>query len=570
MNINVNNCEAFFLDYYEGNLSEGQVAELFAFLKLHPQVREAFESFADISVNEENVSSPDFSFLKKEVVVDEHEQAEVWMVDFIENEISDIDRLFLENYFQRNPSKTEELEMLQKTILHADPNEKLDSTINLKRLVAITSENFDDFAIASIEGTINAEDLVLLNNFVAKHPEFAKQLEEYKKTILQSDASISFQHKDELKKKSVVISAENIEEMLISKLEGQLTSEEEYALDAFLVTHPEFASELVLLEQTIVRPDPSVHFEGEANLKRGVLVVSEENFEELAISASEGLLNSDELATLHGYGGSNSTRKKLIAAYANVKAQPDMSIVYADKEGLKRKDRGGIIWWSANIRFAAAAVLVLLLGVYAFIKYGSGISDQPGDVIANKINSKDKQVDSVIIPNNSPIPDPSTYASVEVPSNNNKPKNNKGRDNIVPVNATSKNTIEFTYIPARVASQSIANEGNDKVDFSDALYAVIYNPVETAQQNKYLSPGQALMRWANDKLKGDESQLESNDALVAQTREANKSDGNVDGLDLTESAVNRVGMAFNGNVGMDQRQDGTYVKLWKYSVRVGS
>ncbi len=45
MIINRENYEAFFLDYYEGNLTESQADELMDFLAQHPDLREEFESF---------------------------------------------------------------------------------------------------------------------------------------------------------------------------------------------------------------------------------------------------------------------------------------------------------------------------------------------------------------------------------------------------------------------------------------------------------------------------------------------------------------------------------------------
>jgi hypothetical protein len=50
MNINKDNYEAYFLDYFEGNLSTAEVEELFAFMELHPEVKNEFEGFEMITV----------------------------------------------------------------------------------------------------------------------------------------------------------------------------------------------------------------------------------------------------------------------------------------------------------------------------------------------------------------------------------------------------------------------------------------------------------------------------------------------------------------------------------------
>lgn len=50
--INKNNYEAFFLDYHERNLSPQQVADLLLFVEQHPELKEEFENFENIKLEE--------------------------------------------------------------------------------------------------------------------------------------------------------------------------------------------------------------------------------------------------------------------------------------------------------------------------------------------------------------------------------------------------------------------------------------------------------------------------------------------------------------------------------------
>ncbi|HTF03512.1 MAG TPA: hypothetical protein VK826_05775, partial [Bacteroidia bacterium] len=399
MNINVNNAEAFFLDYYEGTLSEQEVAEMFAFLKSNPALRETFESFADISVNTDETNTPDFSFLKKEipVAVDEHEQAEIWMVDVVEGLISEEDRANLEKYFAVYPDKRAELASFEKTILRADANEKLEGLSGLKKTVTVHAGNFDDFAIASVEGTITAEEQELLNIFLSVNPDFKTQFENYTKTVSIADKSIRFEGKSSLKKSEVVVNASNIEEFLIAKMEGELAPHEEQAVDAFVAAHPEYNFDFSLLAKTKLQPDTSVVFDAKEKLKRGVLLINDENFEQHVIAASEGLLNGEELKAFNTFVNANPKHRKVVALYAGTRLQPDVNIVYENKAELKRKERDGIIWWSANMRVAAAAIVVIILGVYFWMKFGSNVNDQQN---GNTIALQDESVN----PNNSVNP----------------------------------------------------------------------------------------------------------------------------------------------------------------------
>lgn len=52
--INEHNCEAWFLDYHEGNLNSNQIKLLFNFLKDNPQFVEIFNQYEDIKLNHEN------------------------------------------------------------------------------------------------------------------------------------------------------------------------------------------------------------------------------------------------------------------------------------------------------------------------------------------------------------------------------------------------------------------------------------------------------------------------------------------------------------------------------------
>lgn len=570
MNINVNNCEAFFLDYYEGNLSEGQVAELFAFLKSHPQMRETFESFADVSAEDDHEAAPDFSFLKKEETVNEHEQAEVWMVELIENCISEEDRNALNEYFSRYPEKRKELEQFRQTILVPDKADGLDSSSSLKKANGIHADNFPDFAIALVEGTISANDQQQLDAFIAAHAEYANELELYRRTVCTPGNEV-FDGKDALKKTALQVSSATIDELLIAKLEGHLSAVEIAAVDHFVVENPQYAKEWSLLTNTIVRPDSNEVFDNKNVLYRGVAPVTEENFEEMAIAYAEGLLNAEEVKALVAFAGKNAKRLQTLQAYAAVKVSPDLQVVYADKEGLKRKDRGGFIWWSAGVRFAAAAVIILLLAVYVFLKYGSATADQPQDVIANN-NTPSQQNDVVVtVPDTAmPIPVSNQEESAVATQNSSPVFQNANLASNVKDKANTKNqNVEFVLIPARNPVQRISNDGNDQVNFSDALYAVVYEPVKQESGNEYISPGQIAMRWMKDKLDGKDNGIHSNELLVKDTPSQDRNDKNVDGMDLTESAVNRVGMAAtNGNVSMHQSEDETWLKLWKYNFRV--
>ena len=65
--ITIDNCEAFFLDYHEGNLGVEDTAALFAFLEENPEYKGVFEDFAPIVIRNEVFDFPEKELLKKAI-----------------------------------------------------------------------------------------------------------------------------------------------------------------------------------------------------------------------------------------------------------------------------------------------------------------------------------------------------------------------------------------------------------------------------------------------------------------------------------------------------------------------
>ena len=72
MNINKNNFEGWFLDYYEGTLTAEQVAELFLFLEKNPELKNEFESFALITLPDSQEVFAEKNALRKNIITIEN------------------------------------------------------------------------------------------------------------------------------------------------------------------------------------------------------------------------------------------------------------------------------------------------------------------------------------------------------------------------------------------------------------------------------------------------------------------------------------------------------------------
>ncbi|HEU4716845.1 MAG TPA: hypothetical protein VFU15_03385 [Bacteroidia bacterium] len=205
MKITRENCEAFFLDFYEGRLSTEQVTELFAFLDDNPEQKEMFESFEDVSFNpDEKVSLGDKSFLKKDAAAGDAVTLsgyEHYFIAYVEGLLSAEEKQAVEKFIAAHPQKRAELELLKKTVLAPEKEIVFENKEALKRSVVLTEKNFEEYAIASVEGLLNAGEQEALEKFAAGSEKYARELSLLAKTKLQPDLSVVYENRNELKRR---------------------------------------------------------------------------------------------------------------------------------------------------------------------------------------------------------------------------------------------------------------------------------------------------------------------------------------------------------------------------------
>ena len=207
VNINKYNCESFFLDYYEKNLSPVEVAEVLFFLEENPDLKEVFENYEEIYLEHEKVNFPDKESLKKKYSAEEI-----------------------------------------RAILSSD----------------ISRTNCEQFFIANAEGILSSSQKENLHFFLLQYPELKKEHELFLQCRLSAE-KISFQGKESLKKE--LITKENREEYFVRAMENDLNSSEQKALNIFLTKNTEYKKEFELFSKTIL-PAETIYFEGKSSLKK--------------------------------------------------------------------------------------------------------------------------------------------------------------------------------------------------------------------------------------------------------------------------------------------------------------
>ncbi|MCF8233486.1 MAG: hypothetical protein K9G67_00450 [Bacteroidales bacterium] len=138
MKITTNNYEIYFIDYFDGNLSEAEGRELFAFLEQHPDLKAEFREFEQVQLPAE----PILKFGKKE-------------------------------------------SLKRKEIVSSGP---------------VNENNYENFFVAFHEKDLNPEQQEHTLNFIRQNPELEKSFTLFSKTFFQSNANIEYPSKEKLKK----------------------------------------------------------------------------------------------------------------------------------------------------------------------------------------------------------------------------------------------------------------------------------------------------------------------------------------------------------------------------------
>jgi hypothetical protein len=196
--IDVDNYEAFLLDYVEGNLGEADIRELRNFALLHPELNIDLEKEELPSVFAED----DAADFKKDLLRSENDIPGYELIAYIEGTLSGEERKKLEKELAADPDLARELEMYRKTILN-----KESFVFEHKATLEKTEDEFllSNRAIQYIEGTLSAKEKSIFENDLGSGKSLQQEVQLLEKTVLAPDLSVIYPDKSELKKKARVI-----------------------------------------------------------------------------------------------------------------------------------------------------------------------------------------------------------------------------------------------------------------------------------------------------------------------------------------------------------------------------
>jgi hypothetical protein len=198
MNINKNNYEAFFLDYHEGNLTPQEVAELLLFVEQHPELKEEFESFENLTLDD--LSSYTFENkeqLKKEVTVSNKDE---YFIRLIEGTLSSGEEKLVNDFLKQHPQFLTELELYKKTRLIPEKH-VFGNKNELKKIALEESGGKDELLISAVEGLLTKHENIMLEHLLRSDAALRDNFSLYQQTKLQADPDVIYADKESLKRK---------------------------------------------------------------------------------------------------------------------------------------------------------------------------------------------------------------------------------------------------------------------------------------------------------------------------------------------------------------------------------
>lgn len=257
------------------------------------------------------------------------------------------------------------------------------------------------------------------------------------------------------------ISIFNYEAFYLDFLEGNLSEEDTCVLMKFLEENPSLKMEdddLPLFEAEQI----SLSSETKIDLKQPLLTdaICLNNVEFFLICEAEGLLSDSKLAELSVFVQANQSLIYDRGIYAIVNFKPDLSVVYSDKAGLKR--RKTIVFWPYISVASAAAIIV-------FFMAWQSINNPTIDVVNNKL----------IKANNRSEPEQNKSNSAE--KNLEKENNNLGE-------LHELNITEYVANNSELSSNVVQSKKKVKDSNVDRIHIRTATPVLTAMHNGELEP----------------------------------------------------------------------------------
>lgn len=207
----------------------------------------------------------------------DHSNYEAWLLDRLEGNLTPAQEQELDAFLAAHPELAPCLDELP-TLDQLDVALSSADKEALKRALPPTGQpsttNVDDFLVARLEGDLSTEQLTALRLFLQAHPELQRSARLYDLVKLVPEA-MAFAAKRDLERQLPPVGQPDrhtVDDFLVAELEGDLTTEQQRALAAYLALHPEAGRSRELIQRTRI-PAEAVIYPQKGALKRGGRVI---------------------------------------------------------------------------------------------------------------------------------------------------------------------------------------------------------------------------------------------------------------------------------------------------------
>jgi hypothetical protein len=118
-------------------------------------------------------------------------------------------------------------------------------------MITINLHNYEHYFLLWVDGELSSDEMVVVERFIADHPELAEELALLQDTKLAPDEHIIFTGKDQLFKQPYhEITLSNYESWFLMYVDHELILADQAKVELFVLQHPSLQAEFELLQQT--------------------------------------------------------------------------------------------------------------------------------------------------------------------------------------------------------------------------------------------------------------------------------------------------------------------------------
>jgi hypothetical protein len=237
------------------------------------------------------------------------------------------------------------------------------------------------------------------------------------------------------------IDRHNYEEFFILYLDNELTPEQRQRVDQFVHENPDLAPELDLLVQSKLMPDDDIIYHGKEELMKedGQLSMSLNNYEEWLLLYIDNELSEQDKIKVEKFAEKNSTVKAELELLLQTRLQPENNIIFFDKQSLYRtEEKVRVIPFNWK-RIAAAAAILLTVGITAALLYNNKHASTTSNGIA--AGGQEKVAPSKTTPVTAPSTKDDSAAPLLAETNSEK-ENKVAPESIAPVVAKKDKEVK--------------------------------------------------------------------------------------------------------------------------------